>query len=208
MGDFLSNLNPFNWLQTILIWLGIFAVGLIVGGVGGCNYKQAQWDAEKVRSMEKAKALEHEDQKAGVGTVTELRKDQEAAKVGEDFVAGKFNGAKKPVLATVKKAVQADCQIKESPAPKTEVKTEEPKNEATDIVLLTPDFMQLYDVSVQPGNSELRARTYEASNSASLDEGFEKVIVVNNKKHAACVLQLNKLLDRIEQKKVIFAQEN
>jgi hypothetical protein len=203
----LSALNPFTWLQTILIWLGLFAVGLIVGGIGGCNYKQNQWDAEKFRQMEKAKKQEQQDAAVGVEKIGELKEDKKEIEAGKTFI-GKELGAgagSKPLIIYRDKVVPVACpQI--NPNPSTSVPGV--SNVSKDpVFLMSPHFMRLHDVSAKPGDIEIRTRTYGASEEATLDEGFEKVIVPNNLSCAEDRVKLQRLQERIIQKQRVFKQE-
>lgn len=203
----LSALNPFTWLQTILIWLGIFAVGLIVGGIGGCNYKQNQWDAEKFRQLEKAKKQEQQDLALGAETLGKFKEDGKEIEAGKTFVdqALSIERPRKPLIIVKEKIVPIACpQI--NPNPSTPIPSGD-TNAQDPVFLMSPDFMRLHDVSAKPGDAEIRTRTYGASETATLDEGFKKVIVPNNLSCAEDRAKLQRLQERIIQKQRVFKQE-
>lgn len=192
----LLQFNPQAFFAKILWYLVTGLLCLIVGFFGGCQYKQNQWDAEKFREVEKTQKLEHQDSVAGVKKAEELRKDQQQAQESKDFVRERIQ-TRKPSVRIISEPTQGNSNLEVKTQPGTV------KDETTNIYL-TANFMQLYDVSIQPGNTELRTRTYQDSEGPTLDEGFEKVVIPNNQDCADQRIQLTRLIERIKEKQKIF----
>lgn len=194
----LSQLDPRIWIAKILWYIVTAILCLIMGFFGGCQYKQNQWDAEKFKQLEESTRKERKDATQGTAKIEEFKQGEKQAGEGRDFVRQGIAG-KKPLVRIV---AQPDCPKPVEVLPKEGTV----KNEITGIYL-TAHFMQLYDVSVQPTDVKLRAGNYEEAEGPSFDEGFEKVIVVNNAEYAAVRRQLNTLIDRIEQKQKLYQPE-
>ena len=192
----LSAVNPFSWLKTLYIWLGIALVFFSLGFYSGCEHKQTQWDADKLRGMEKAQKQEKSDSISGVKKVEDLKQDAGQIKDTKDYLG------KQPVKPLVKviREPAKDCvkPVEVITQPGT-LKDETP----TEIVYLTPNFQRLYDVSAKPKDIGLRTRAYSEEHAVEINEGFT-LIQENNLICAADQARLDRLIERIEQKKKIF----
>jgi hypothetical protein len=190
----LSALDPTTLVIRIAATVGVIAVLLGTGFVGGCTYKKHEVEADKLAESENARRLEHKD--ATEGSV--------AAEAFHGSQAGIDKNTKDVLDATPSKPIYI-VKYKPATCPTQEtVKLKEPINEDAPPVLLTGHAMRMYDLSIQPGNSELRAGTYDETKTIPLDEGF-KLAEENNGACAKVADQLNKLLDRIEQKRKTFS---
>jgi hypothetical protein len=196
----LSQLDPRIWLSKIVWYIVVALLFLVTGFYSGCQYKQNQWDAEKFRQMEENTRKTKVDQTQGIKNTTEFTEGKRQAEQGKDFVKGQIQ-EHKPLVRIVGSPPVCPQPVK------VETREGTVKDETTG-VYLTAHFMQLYDVSSKPGDAELRSRTYKEAEGPSIDEGFEKIIVPNNEEYAAVRLQLNKLIDRIEEKQKLFQPES
>jgi hypothetical protein len=206
----LLNLDPRVILAKIVWYIVVGLLCLITGFYGGCQFKQNQWDAEKFKQLEKTQKLEKQDKVDETKSATEFTKAKEQQGTGKAFVEQALS--KKPKLTrTVEPRIignDGSCASGNGTGEgkiNVVVKEGTTQNEKTG-TYFTADFMRLYDVSIQPGDIELQSRTYDEASGTSVDEGFEKVIKVNNLNYAACRLQLSTLIDRIIQKQKTFQQ--
>lgn len=222
----LTSLNP----QALAAKAGIYAlVGstlLSIGFYGGYKYESNQWKAEKFSELAKSQKLEREDSKVGATTAQEFKADTSTIQSADQFVKGRLNVANspplvkvfiakttkpvestvKPISGTTSKSVETASIPSEKILGDSNVRPENISNVDVVSIMLTADFMRLYDVSVQPGNIELRSGTYAASQETTFDEGFSKVIEPNNIDCATNTAQLERLQQRIREKQKIFAQ--
>lgn len=200
----LSLLNP----QTLLAKIGVFVLWSLIVFVGGfysgCEFKQNQWDAEKFKQVEKAKELERKDASAGTKKIDQLKQDEKQAGEGKAFVANEL-AKNNPLI--VKKAKPTIVIAGETKKEEVKVETQPGtiKDEDSDIYL-TVAFMRMYDVSVSPGDAEIRTRTYTNSEGTEIVQGFREVIIPNNEECAATRNQLTRLIERIREKQKIYAQ--
>lgn len=195
----LSAANPFSWLKTVEIWVGIAIVFGTAGYVSGCEHKQREWDATKLAELGKTKNAELKDAKSGITSAQKVEQDKQQTSSGQTFVRQEI--AKNPKPLIIVKECEAPKSLEVHPQPGTK------QDETNPTVFLSGKFMQLYDVSIQPFDSELRTRTYGDAEGPSIDEGFEKAIIPNNEACAKTRQQLVRLINRINEKKKIFEQE-
>lgn len=222
----LTSLNP----QALAAKAGIYAlIGstlISIGFYGGYKYESNQWKAEKFSELAKSQKLEREDSKVGAATTQEFKADKGKIQDADQFVKGRLNvatppplvkvfvaktnksleSAVKPVSGTTPKSVETASVSSEKMLGESNVQPESVPNVDVVSVMLTVDFMRLYDVSVQPGNIDLRTRTYDVSQDTTFDEGFKQVIEPNNIDCAANTAQLIRLQQRIREKQKVFAQ--
>lgn len=198
----LAQFLPSN-LQALAVKIGLYILTAILifsmGFYSGCSYKQNQWDADKLHAMERAKKQEQADTKAGARTVENYKSDQRKTEGAQAFIKtelGKTNPPKitKVVYSPVEQVAGTST---------VDINKVEKANEDHQAIL-TADAMRLYDVSANPQDSELRARTYATTEEATVDEGFEKVILPNNLICADNYNQLVALQKRIFDKQQSF----
>lgn len=193
--DLLSTVNPFSWLKTLYIWLGIFITGLLLGFYGGCEFKQNRWDASNLHALEKGAKNEKQDAITGAKTVGKLETTNQQIQNTSNFIKDQ---PKKP-LVTIVQPTKCETQVVVS----TNEGTKQSENSPT--VFLTADFQRLYDLSVNPTDIGLRTRVYAEEHKVGIDEGFA-LIKRNNLQCAQDQARLDALIDRILQKKQNFKE--
>lgn len=220
----LSVANPQAFLAKIGLYALVAFTFIGIGAYGGYKYAKNSCEAAKVEGMVQAQKQERKDTKAGEQTAKEFEADKRQIETARDFInKDSHDSTSKAPLAKIllRKASQEVGQKTESNNSihdKTSgVTTPASSDVQSDtkvvgdekiypVIVLTDHFKQLYDVSIQPGNVELRAGTYATTEDTSLDEGFEKVIGPNNLDCASNTAQLIRLQERILEKQKIFGQ--
>lgn len=199
----LNSLNPFTWFQTILIWVGLLAIGMVIGGIGGCEYKQARWDASKIAQMEKAKEEEKDDRIAGKETVKGFEENK-----------GQIQSTSKQVLAELDQKKPAIVKFKcpALPVTKSESPMELTKDEPelkvlhADRITFSSDFVRMYDLLIESQNSGVRAGVNVPVPEVEINAGV-RTILQNLEICRIDQTRLETLQKRIREKQKIFGQE-
>lgn len=201
----MSLLDPTAEVRKILIYGAILALTATFGMIGGCEYKQREWDKDKLASSEAARKLEKHDNLAGHRKIEQLGEDKVTISEANAWVQkalkdspkklvnwGQVEVVKAPSLGNSEEMLKAEGK-------KDEITTENLQP------LLTRDFMQLYDVSVDPSNVGLRGSTYGTPAEIPVNEGLE-VVTKNNAKFSEDRAQLKRLQERICEKQKLYEQ--
>lgn len=200
-------LNPFDISEIpykIIVYGIVLALTATFGAIGGCEYKQREWDKDKLAASEAARKLEKSDNSAGHRKIEQLGEDKitisEAQKLVKDALAG---APKKLVSCGKLEVTKVIAEVK--PGEKIEKKVEEKDDSAVEPIYLLPGTMQLYDLSVDPSNVGLRGSTYGNPEALEINEGFE-IIFENNFSCATERSKLKRLQERICEKQKLFSQ--
>lgn len=199
-------LNPQETIVKVIICGVVLALTATFGMIGGCEYKQREWDKDKLASSEAARKIEKHDNSLGHRKIEQLGEDKVTISEANAWIQEALKGAPKKLVNCGK--LEVDPQwMKDKPQivqlnpgikrDETELDRMEP--------MLTRDFMQLYDVSVDPSNAGLRGQTYGTPAEISVNEGLE-VVTQNNAKFSEDRAQLKRLQERICEKQVLYSQ--
>lgn len=198
------SLNPLQDLATqAIIGTVLLGSGLVFGFIGGCEYHKDKTQKLDL-AREKANArVEKQDAIAGNNASAAIRKVENQIQQQADDAVKKAAG--KPVVIVKTKAANCPTATSSQENLSTPLKAMEPVNETT-VAYFSPDFVELYDSTLQAGNSEFRARVDEKTEAVRADEEFKEFIARNNKACASYSKQLDALISRIEEKKRIFKE--
>lgn len=191
----MSILDPTEEIRKIIIGAIVLALTATFGAIGGCEYKQRAWDKDKLAASEAARKLEKSDNSLGHRKIEQLGEDKVTLSEAQKWVEEAVKGAPKKLVSCGRVEVITSSAKNDK----------EPKIEEAPIPTFTRDFMQLYDVSINPSDVGLRGRSYETVPEIGVDEGF-KAIERNNFKYNEELAKLKRLQERICEKQVLYKQ--